>query len=155
MPPSKDFAIVLPDSYLKSHKDLIEHLQSVRDILLHPLKETSYYDRLRQFGIEASQTAPDTFLALERLQSLMDEFLESFRGALFASLDDEIVSQPDAAAFEYYRRLKERARVLMDASTKVESKEAREKWTDQVEAFDRILDQIQGHDLAPSSRQLQ
>ena len=146
------------DSYLKSHKALIEHLQSIRDLLLHPLKETSYEDSLRQFRIEASKTAPDTFLALEGLQSLLDEFLESFRGALLASLADDTVSQPDAATFEYYRRLKERARVLMDASTgveSVESKEGREKWMDQVEAFDRILDQIQGHDLAPSARQLQ
>ena len=146
------------DSYLKLHEALIEHLQSVRDILLHPLNETSYYDSLRQFSIEAGQTAPDIFLALERLQSLLDEFLESFRGALLESLVDEIVSRPDAATSEYHRRLKERARVLMDASTSgesVESKEAREKWSDGVEAIDGILDQIPGHDLAPSARQIQ
>jgi hypothetical protein len=146
------------DSYLTSHEALIEHLQSVRDILLHPLKETSYYDSLRQFSVEAGQTAPDIFLALEHLQSLLDEFLESLRGALLASLADETVSQPDAATFEYYRRLKERARALMDASTSVETdelKEAREKWADEVEAIDGILDQIQGHDLAPGARQLQ
>ena len=146
------------DSYLKSHKALIEHLRSVRDILLHPLKEISYYDSLRQFGIEARQTAEDTFLALERLQSLIDEFLESFRGTLLESLCDETVSQPDAATFEYYRRLKERARALMDASTSGESresKETREKWMHEVEAFDRILDQISGHDVAPGARQVQ
>ena len=146
------------DSYLKSHIALIEHLQSVRDILLHPLKETSYYESLRQFGIEARQTAPDTFLALERLQSLIDEFLAYFRGALLDSLVDETVSQPGAATFEYYRRLKERARTLMDRSMSVESveaQEARAKWTDEVEAFDRILDQIPGNDLAPGARELQ
>ena len=146
------------DSYLKSHEALIEHLKSVRDILLHPLNETSYYDSLRQFGIEARQTSPDIFLALERLQSLMDEFLESFRGALLESLVDETVGQPDAATSEYYRRLKERARALVDASTSVESresKEALEKWMEEAEALNGVLDQIPGHDLAPSARQLQ
>ena len=144
--------------YLESHEPLVQHLQSVRDILLHPLKETSYYDSLRQFGIEARQTAPDTFLALERLQSLIDEFLESFRGTLLAFLAEETVSRPDAATFEYFRRLKERARDLVDASTIVdsdESKEALAKWTDEVEAIDGILDQIQGHDLDLGARELQ
>ena len=143
------------DSYLESHKALIEHLESVRDILLHPLKETSYYDSLRQFGIEASKTAPDTFLALEGLQSLIDEFLEYFRGALFASLDGEIVSQPGAATFEYYRRLKERARALMDASTSVETVEAIRQWLDQLAESEGVLGLTEEPDLAPSVRQLQ
>ena len=42
----------------------------------------------------------------------------------------------------------------MDASTSgesVEAKEAREQWSDGVEAIDGILDQIPGHDLAPRS----
>ena len=106
-------------------------------MMLHPLKDTSYYESLRQFGIEARQTAPDTFLALERLQSLIDEFLASFRGALLESLVDETVIQPSATTFEYYRRLKERARALMDRSMSVESVEsveAREKWIDEVAA---------------------
>ena len=50
------------DNYLKSHEALIEHLQSVRDILLHPLNETSYYDSLGQFSVAAGQTASDIFL---------------------------------------------------------------------------------------------
>ena len=146
------------DSYLKSHKALIDHLQNLRDALLHPLKETSYYHSLSQFSIEARQTAPDIFLALEHLQGLIDQFLESFREALLASLDDETVIQPDAATFEYFRRLRELERALMDASVSVDSdglKEAREKWIDEAEAFDGILDQIPGHDLAPSPRQIQ
>ena len=146
------------DSYLKSHEALIEQLENVRDKLLHPLKETSYDDSLRRFGIEARQTAPDMFLALEHLQGLIDQFLESFREALLASLVDETVSQPDAATFEYFRRLRELERALMDASVSVESdelKEAREKWMDEAEEFDGILDQIPGHDLALSAQQIQ
>ena len=46
----------------------------------------------------------------------------------------------------------------MDASASVESdelREARERWMDEAEASDGILDQIPGHDLAPSARQIQ
>ena len=143
------------DSYLKSHEALIEHLQSVRDILLHPLKETSYDDSLRRFGIQARQTAPDMFLALERLQSLLDEFLESFRGVLLASLAGETVSQSDAETFEYYRRLKERARALMDASTSVESAAAIKQWLDQLAASESVLGLTEEPGLALSARQLQ
>ena len=143
------------DSYLKSHEALIEQLENVRDKLLHPLKETSYEDSLRQFGIEARQTAPDMFLALERLQSLLDEFLEYFRGALLESLAGETVSQSTAATFEYYRRLKERARSLMDASTSVESAKAIQQWLDQLAESESILGLTEEPDIALSARQLQ
>ena len=143
------------DSYLKSHEALIEQLENVRDKLLHPLKETSYDDSLRRFGIEARQTAPDMFLALERLQSLLDEFLEYFRGALLESLSGETVSQSTAATFEYYRRLKERARSLMDASTSVESAKAIQQWLDQLAESESVLGLTEEPDIALSARQLQ
>ena len=52
------------ENYLASHQALIQSLNEVRHALLHPLKETTHQENLRQFMEDAGRAAPDPLVAL-------------------------------------------------------------------------------------------
>ena len=77
---------------------------------------------------------------------------------MLESLTDDIVSRPDAATVEYFRRLKGRGQALWDAAKRLESAESEDgpkKWMDEASELDGVIEQIPEHDHAPRARQLQ
>ena len=109
---------------------MVQSLREVRDILLHPLKETTYEENLEKFMNDAKQTAPDPMIALVRLQNLVDDYLEWFRDALAESLADEISRQSDEEIFEFDQRHTERISQAIDKTTNAGAKTATRKMLD-------------------------
>ncbi len=118
--------------YLASHQALFQSLKEVRHALLHPLKETTHQDYLRQFMVDAGRAAPDPVVALVTMQNLIDDYLEWFRASLGDSLTDEMSKQSDEEIFEFNRRRVDRVNDLITKSRSAEAKAATRKWLDKI-----------------------
>ena len=118
--------------YLASHQVVVQSLEAVRDAILHPLKNTTLEDNLRQFREEAGRIAPDPLLALVTLQGLIDDYLESFRASIGEWLADEISMCPDEEILEFHRRREDQLNNLRATSENAEAKsvtrESLEDW---------------------------
>ena len=124
------------EKMLHDNGNLIEHLRGVRNKLLHPLKHAEYGDSLGGLGIAARYIAPDIFLALERLQSQLDDFLEHFRDIFKRSLDEEIKGLPVEVLVAYCRGHAKKLESLVKKSASVEERTWARVSLDQ---FDAIL----------------
>ena len=110
------------EMFLLDNRNLVEHLRRVRNKLLHPLKSGEYGDSLSGLGVAARHIAPDIFLALERLQNHLDDFLEHFRDILKRSRDEEIKGLPVEVLVAYNRGHAEKLESLVKTSASVEER---------------------------------
>ena len=141
------------DEFLHRNRTLVEHLGAVRDKLLHPLKDADYGDNLRDVGMAARHTAPDLFLALERLNNQLDDFLEHFKNVLDRSLEDEITGLPVEALVAYCRGRAKTLASAAKATASIETQTRTRRSLDELNAIERSVGLDAGCELALTGAQ--
>ena len=111
------------DVYLASHQAVVQSLRDARDLLLHPIKDASMEDILRQFAVNARRMSPDHLIALVEAQTQIDDYLEWLRTSLLESVSNEIYALSAEQIFEDIHR---EVRILTRLVTESKNDEERE-----------------------------
>lgn len=128
------------DELFDSEQDLIVSMKTVRDKLLHPLKNVSYEDTLGDYMEFVRNVAPDHMLLVIGLQDLIDEYLECLREDLWATFEQETLSLSDQQLYEHVQTIKTRALQLKDKSTDGNIQAAMAKIHSDQKEFESFLD---------------
>ena len=92
------------EKYLASRGPVVQSLRDVRDLLLHPVKDASLADILRQFAVNARKMSPDHLIALVEAQTQIDDYLEWLRTSFVESVANEGETLSLEQLFEHNRR---------------------------------------------------
>ena len=141
------------EEYLASHGKVVQSLKDVRDKLLHPLKKTSYDDKLLEFKNRANQTAPDYRIAIVRAQHIIDDYLVWLRESFIESVTEEAAALSNEQLLESSRRNVEGLSSLMDKSVDDEEKRRIEESISRELAFQDFLVQNFEPGPEPTARQ--
>ena len=128
------------DEFFDSEQDLIVSMKTVRDKLLHPLKNVSYEDTLGDYMEFVRNVAPDHMLLVIGLQDLIDEYLECLREDLWATFEQETLSLSDQQLYEHVQTIKTRALQVKDKSTDGNIQAAMAKIHSDQKEFESFLD---------------
>ena len=83
------------DQLIDRNEPALDALRTLRDKLLHPVKDVSYDETVARFFREAERRYPSHFLLAKHLQTLLDQYLGNLKEHLANAFADELARLPD------------------------------------------------------------